>query len=128
MNVEIANEIVERTLEDGLQSLVLPSVEASAELWEHGTNSLIAHRLQDHLRPTERWARKIPGQCSPTHASLGTMTLGRLLANRPTRSGWRAMRRQIWAHPGVVDLNTSTDWSWPRRRLTHIARKLHLLK
>jgi hypothetical protein len=119
---------IDRINENGLQAYVAPAAAEATDLWDHPTNRLIADELEDRLRSPERWASKILSRSSPTSASLGVITLGRLLANRPSRSGWRAIPRQIWAHPGTVESDTPKTWSWPKRRLTHIARKLHLTK
>jgi len=112
----------------GLQAFVALSAGTAADLWGHPNNRKIADELIKGLRPSERLAASALKRISPATASLGTLTLGRLLANRPSRSGWRAVTRQIWAHPGTVETNTPNTWSWPRRRLTHVARKLHLTK
>jgi hypothetical protein len=119
---------IDRINENGLQAYVAPAAAEATDLWDHPTNRLIADELEDRLRSPERWASTILSRSSPTSASLGVITLGRLLANRPSRSGWRAIPRQIWAHPGTVESDTPKTWSWPKRRLTHIARKLHLTK
>ena len=120
--------VVTRAEDHGLQAFVALSAATAADLWGHPKNLQIANDLTKGLRPTERWAASALQSSSPATASLGTLTLGRLLANRPSRSGWRAVPRQLWAHPGVVEANTPDTWSWPRRRLTHVARKLHLIK
>ena len=112
----------------GLQAFVALSAGTAADLWGNPSNRKISDGLLKGLRPAERWAASAMKNSTPGTASLGTMTLGRLLANRPSRSGWRAVARQIWAHPGTVETNTPEEWSWPRRRLTHIAKKLHLIK
>ena len=128
MDGEEIQAAITRALDHGLQAFVAFSAATAADLWGHPRNRQIANDLARSLRPTERWAASTLQNSSPATASLGVLSLGRLLANRPSRSGWRAVIRQIWAHPGSVDAATPDTWSWPRRRLTHVARKLHLTK
>ena len=120
--------VIARAEDQGLHAYVASSAGTAADLWKNPTNRKIANELENGLRPPERWAAATMRSSSPGTASLGALTLGRLLANRPSRSGWRAVIRQIWAHPGTVEAATPEEWSWPRRRLTHLARKLHLTK
>jgi len=120
--------IIDRTREHGAQAYVALAAATSADLWRHEVNRRIARELECSLRPSERWAARILNNTSPATSSLGVLTLGRLLANRPSRSGWRAVSRQIWAHPGTVESETSDTWAWPKRRLIHVVRKLHLTK
>lgn len=120
--------VINRAIEYGLQAYVADSSEAAADLWSHPRLHLISDELKRRLRSPERWMSKIARQSIPTQAGLEIITLGRLLANRPSRSGWRAVPRRIWAHPGIVDADTPDTWSWPRRRLTHVARALRLVK
>jgi hypothetical protein len=103
---------------------VARSAAAAADLWDHQLNARIADALEPHLRAPERWAARRLAGSSPATASLGILTFGRLLAGRPSRSGWRAIPRRIWAHPGTVDADTPAAWPWPRRRLTHVGRRL----
>ena len=128
MDEQALNAVVDRANRHGLQAFVASSAAIAADLWENPNNRKIAERLTETLRPPERWAATAMKRSSPATATLGTLTLGRLLANRPSRSGWRAIPRQIWAHPGTVEAATPETWSWPRRRLTHLARNLHLTK
>jgi hypothetical protein len=123
----LADTVIGRTTGYGLDAPVALSAAVAADLWGHELNARIADALEPHLRAPERWAARRLARSSPITASLGTLTLGRLLARRPSRSGWRAIPRRIWAHPGNVDADTPASWSWPRRRLTHLARALHLL-
>jgi len=128
MNTEDVQSSITRADHHGLQAFVALSAGTAADLWGNPSNRKISDELLKALRPSERWAVSTMRKSSPGTASLGTLTLGRLLANRPSRSGWRAIPRQIWAHPGTVETNTPDTWSWPRRRLAHVARKLHLIK
>lgn len=125
---DLADTVIERTTEYGLQASVALAAAAAADLWHHDTNRRIAGALEPHLRASERWAAHRLTSTSPITASLGTLTLGRLLARRPSRSGWRAPLRRVWAHPGTVEGDTPAAWTWPRRRLTHLARRLHLTR
>jgi Uncharacterised nucleotidyltransferase len=121
-------DAITRADRHGLHAFVSASAGTAADLWNNPNNQFIAKELGKNLRPSERWAAAALRRSSPATASLGVLTLGRLLANRPSRSGWRALPRQIWAHPGTVEAGTPDTWSWPRRRLTHVARNLHLTK
>jgi len=112
----------------GIQAFVALSAAAAADLWENSINQHIASELRQNFKPIEKWSATLLEQSSPVFASLGVLTLGRLLAHRPSRSGWRAITRQIWAHPGIVESGTPDTWSWPRRRLKHLAHRLKLTK
>jgi hypothetical protein len=128
MDDDDVRAVISRAKDHGLQAFIALSAGTAADFWYSPGNQSISDELTKNLRPSERWAASSLRKTPPATASLGTLTLGRLLANRPSRSGWRAIPRQIWAHPGTVETNTPEEWPWPKRRLTHLARKLHLIK
>lgn len=128
MTPEEYQAVIDRTLEHDLGAFVALSAATAADLWDHPVNHQIADALEPRLGAAERWAAARLHRTSPITASLGLLTLGRLLARRPSRSGWRAVPRRIWAHPGTVDAATPDTWPWPKRRLTHLARALHIIR
>ena len=125
---DLAEAVIRRTSDYGLDAFVALAAATAADLWGDDANRRIADALAARMRGPERWAARSLSRTCPATASLGVLTLGRLLAGRPSRSGWRAIPRRIWAHPGTVDDETPATWSWPRRRLVHLARRLHLTR
>ena len=128
MDHESERETTARATEYGLQLFVALSSAVAYEYWNHPAVKRIADANQGMFGLSERIASRVLRASSPGAASLGVITLGRLAAGRPSRTGWRAIPRQLWPHPGVVELKTPESWSWPRRRLTLIARKLQLMR
>jgi len=123
--------------EDGLSEAVvdlarrfdlqLPVALAAAHcraLWPRPAAGAIAGPLLADLRPPERWLATRLARRGADALRLGQLVMARLLAGRRSRSGWRVIRRQLWAHPGVVAQETPAGWSWPRRRLAHVGRQL----
>ncbi|MFL6201260.1 MAG: nucleotidyltransferase family protein [Thermoanaerobaculia bacterium] len=111
----IADQAVRLAEEWDLQLPAGLAAAQAAELWGSEPNREIADRLR--LRPLERLAAR-RGEA----ASLRGIVLARLLSGRASRAGWRALPRQVWAHPGVVEQETAADRSWPARRFTHVMR------
>ncbi len=105
--------------------LALAALMANA-LWPGGAHEAIATRVLPTLRAPERAvvARLVTN--GPDAISTPRVVLARLLAGRSSRGGWRVVPRRIWAHAGVVYQETSSEWAWPRRRLTHVLRRLGL--
>ncbi len=108
-------------------SLQLPAALAAAYaagLWDSPANRRIAELLLDRLRPAESLAarRALEGRIEDT--PLSAIVLARLLSFRPSRAGWRSLPRRIWAHPGIVEMETPPGPSWPRRRLAHVLRSI----
>lgn len=102
--------------------LQLPAGLAAAQvaaLWPSPPNKAIAERLLGGLRPLERLAAR-RGEA----VGLRTIVLARLLSGRASRAGWRSLPRQVWAHPGIVEMQTAADRSWPARRIAHVLRAL----
>lgn len=109
-----------------LQLPVAIAASQTAALWPRSFHGDIAGNLSGSLRRAEKRSfhrARIGGSDAVTLAGL---TFARLLARRPSRSGWRALGRRVWAHPGVVARETPERWSWPRRRLGHLWRRLGL--
>lgn len=95
------------------------AAEQVARLWSSAPNRAIADRLLGDLRPLERLAAR-RGEA----VGLRTIVLARLLSGRASRAGWRSLPRQVWAHPGIVEMQTAADRSWPARRIAHVMRAL----
>lgn len=81
----------------------------------------IAEAAHERLRLAER---RVLGKPGLDAFSTADVVLARLLSRRPSRAGWRSAFRRIWAHPGVVAIETPSDDAWARRRLTHLLRQL----
>ncbi len=119
-------EIIEITRTEGLQLFVYQSAIGAATLWNCERHGTIARALEPDLRWPERTASHRFSRVSQSRLPLGALVLARLLAGRPSRMGWRAPFRRIWAHPGIVESHTPSDWPWAKRRLTHLLRQLGL--
>ncbi len=111
----------------GRWDLQLPVVLAAlyaGELWGESRCRLIGERLWSELRAPERWLAARALRRGALQTPLAHLVAARLLARRRSRSGWRAVSRRVWAHPGVVARATPSSWSWPRRRWAHVMRSL----
>jgi hypothetical protein len=107
--------------------LQLPAALAAAYaagLWDSDPHRRIVDRLLDTLRPAERLTarRALEGDIGST--PLGSIVLARLLSFRSSRAGWRSLVRRVWAHPGIVEMETPPGRSWPARRLSHVLKAL----
>ncbi|MCH9647218.1 MAG: nucleotidyltransferase family protein [Deltaproteobacteria bacterium] len=109
--------------------LELPVALASAQaatLWPDKVHGAIAKQLVSSLRRPERLVFNRAKREGSDSISLPRMTLARLCASRSSRSGWKALGRRLWAHPGIVDRETPERWQWPVRRLVHLGRRVGL--
>ncbi len=107
--------------------LDLPVALAAAQtraLWPSEVQNHIAQGLSSELRPLERRLFQRAEREGADGISLGALTLTRLLSRRRSRSGWRAVSRRIWAHPGIVERESPTTSTWPLRRLGHLWRRV----
>lgn len=108
--------------------LELPAGLAAAQaaaLWPGaagGAHEGIAAELLGRLRAPERAVARKALRHGTDALGLAPLVLSRLLARRPSRAGWRSLPRQVWAHPGVVELETPAGWRWPARRAVHVLR------
>lgn len=112
--------IVRACREHQLQLPVALAACQAAALWPGASaHSSVAEVLALELRTTEaRLYRRFLSH-GETAVTLGRLTLARLLARRPSRSGWRAVLRRLWAHPGVVERATEEGTPWFARRLQY---------
>lgn len=122
-----------RSLEDAAVRLALewdlglPAALAAAYaagLWTSEPNRRIAGRLMGMLRPAESLTARRALEAGVENTSLESIVLARLLSCRASRAGWRSLPRRIWAHPGIVEMETPFGRSWPARRLAHVLRSL----
>ena len=108
-------------------SLELPvclSAQVAARVWPGSVHGEIARALEPTLRPIERRQLRRLREEGLDAMTVSRVVLARLLAGRSSRAGWRSVWRRVWAHPGVVELETSDDLSWSRRRWDHLRRSL----
>jgi hypothetical protein len=122
--IALASKVVDVSRRWALELPVCLSAEVAARLWPESGHERIVEGLEPSLRPMER--RLLAGlrEGGLDAVSLARIVLARLLAGRPSRAGWRSVSRRVWAHPGVVELETSPEHSWSRRRWTHVGRSL----
>jgi hypothetical protein len=107
--------------------LQLPAALAAAYaagLWPSDPHRRIAGCLMETLRPAERVAARRALQDGVESAPLESIVLARLLSFRESRAGWRSLFRKVWAHPGIVEMETPAGRSWPSRRLAHVLKAL----
>jgi hypothetical protein len=119
---DLADEAVRLAMEWDLELPVALSAAYASGLWASDPNRRIADRLMDTLRPVERLAARRALEGGVESASLESIVLARLLSFRPSRAGWRSLVRRIWAHPGIVEMETPSGRSWPARRLSHVLK------
>ncbi len=119
----LGEEVAGRALRWQLQLPVLLAAAHAGELWPDGPHHKIAASLRAQLRATERQVVRKALRQGTNRITLGSLTLARLLARRPSRSGVRAVWRRIWAHPGVVERETPEAWPWMARRVFYLAKR-----
>ncbi len=129
--LELENDVQPLIEAWGLQLPALLAAAQTAVLWpSDATNRTIADTLSGHLRWPERLlARRVYPERNATGSALGDLSTAqivrsRLLALRPSRAGWRTLPRQLWAHPGIVEIQTPEETWWPRRRWRHVRQQL----
>jgi hypothetical protein len=118
----LEDEAVRLAVEWDLQLPAVLAAAYAAGLWNFDPNRRIADRLMDTLRPAERLTVRRALERGIESTSLESIVLVRLLSFRSSRAGWRSLPRRIWAHPGIVEMETPSGWSWPVRRLAHVLR------
>lgn len=119
-------EVIRTAHSWGLQLLVGSSAAVAAQLWGAEANATIAAELLAELRVAERLTLRFIARRGPHLAPFSAVALARLLAGRPSRSGWRVVLRRLWAHPGTVEAETESDRAWFTRRLAHLGQRLGL--
>ena len=118
----LAAEVTALAAAHGLELFVLLAAEVAGDLWPRPEQAAIVAALAPRLRRAERLARRRAQRRDLAEAPFEPLVLARLLSGRPSRSGWRALGRRLWAHPGAVEEETPPHWRWPARRLVHLAR------
>jgi hypothetical protein len=116
---DIIDEVVGFTKRWGLELPVAAAALVAASAWDDERCLEVAERLEPELRVSERLALSRLRRSNDGWISLGTVFGARLLARRPSRSGWRAPLRRLWPHPGIVEHATPDGWPWWRRRLAY---------
>lgn len=121
---DLVDDVIQLAVDWDLQ---LPAALAAAYadgLWASDPHRRIADRLMDTLRPAERLTVRRALERGVESTSLGAIVLARLLSFRESRAGWRSLVRRVWAHPGIVEMETPSGRSWPARRLSHVLKAL----
>jgi len=116
---DIIDEVIGFTARWGLHLPVAAAALVAATAWDDERCLEVAERLEPELRVSERLALSRLRRSNDGWISLGTVFGARLLARRPSRSGWRAPLRRLWPHPGIVEHATPDGWPWWRRRLAY---------
>jgi hypothetical protein len=119
---DLTDDAVCLAVEWDLQLPAVLSAAYAAGLWASDPNRRIADRLMETLRPAERLTTRRALEGGIESTSLESIVLARLLSLRASRAGWRSLPRRIWAHPGIVEMETSAGRSWPARRLEHVLK------
>lgn len=120
---ELVLGVIDRGRRWGLQLPIFLAAGHAASLWPESSHGEIATALKGELRAAER---RLVGKArlrGTDHLSLGSVTLARLLSRRPSRSGWAAVRRRVWPHPGVIERGTPESWPWLARRWGYLAHQ-----
>lgn len=121
---DLVEDVVRLALDWDLQLPAALAAEYAAGLWPSDPHRRIADRLTDTLRPAERLTARRALEGGVESAPLESVVLARLLSGRESRAGWRSLLRRIWAHPGIVEMETPAGRSWPARRLSHVLKAL----
>ena len=119
-----AAAIVARARRWSVELPVCLSAEVAARLWPGSVHEQVVRALEPALRWIEGRELGRLRQGGLDAVTLSRVVLARLLAGRSSRAGWRSVWRRVWAHPGVVELETSDELSWPRRRWQHLRRSV----
>lgn len=116
---DLVADIVRLANDWDLQLPAALAAEYAAGLWPSEPHRRIAGRLMEALRPAERLTARRALEGGVENASLESIVVARLLSFRESRAGWRSLFRKVWAHPGIVEMETPAGRSWPARRLSH---------
>jgi hypothetical protein len=122
--LEDAGEVASAVREQGLELPVGLAAEYVGRLWGHPLCMELGEALLTGLRLPERVTlRSI--RCRGIEAmTLERLYAARLLARRPSRTGWRSPFRRIWPHPGIVEGTKPSNLAWWRRRALATLRNL----
>lgn len=104
-----------------LLPVCLAVAEAAQALEQDWAQQLLA-QLEAGLRRSEVRVLTRLRQKGQDNTSWARIRLAMLRAGRPSRAGWRSLRRQVWPHPGVLEQRTSGDRAWPIRRLIGLSQ------
>ncbi len=124
MRPALVEDVVRLANDWDLQLPAALAAEYAAGLWPSDPHRRIAGRLMETLRPAERLTARRALEGGVESASLESIVLARLLSFRSSRAGWRSLFRKVWAHPGIVEMETPAGRSWPARRLSHVLKAL----
>ncbi len=91
----LAHEVGLRSEKWGLALPVALSAAIATDLWGGGANAVIANRTYELLRLPERPVFSALPRWGITNLPFEVLAAARLLSNRPSRSGWRAVWRRI---------------------------------
>ncbi len=124
MATRFAERVIDRAVQWDLQLPAMLGAMMAGSLFPGATHDAIRAGLAPSLRAPERSLVRSVLQRGEAKTGTPRIVLARLLAGRSSRGGWRVVPRRIWSHAGVVAQETPPDWWWPRRRLTHVLRRL----
>ncbi|MEM9291355.1 MAG: nucleotidyltransferase family protein [Acidobacteriota bacterium] len=120
----MVSSIAQRSVEHGLQLPVALAAQAAAGLYGGPIHPTLVERLEPTLSRLERRLLQRLQERGDGTLQLSSITLAHRLSGRPSRSGWRSLLRRVWAHPGVVERETSPRSPWFLRRLQHLGQRV----
>ena len=100
--VELAARVVELARRWSLELPTCLGAEVAAQLWPESGHEQIVAALEVDLGRWEGRPLVRLRQGGIDQVALSGVVLGRLLAGRASRAGWKSVWRRVWAHPGVV--------------------------
>lgn len=113
----LAQDIAAAARDFDLQLPVVAAARVVRMLWKDDVAEMLVRELDTDLSPAER--RVLPREL-PESASLSRFVLARHLSRRTARHGLaHALRRRVWAHPGIVEVGSPDAWPWWARRLAY---------
>jgi len=123
----LANDVTTLVRRWGLHLFAAPLAEACGALWGLDAYRTVGEVAAAGMRRPERWALGVIERLGVEHAGLEMVSLARLLSERRSRLGPRALWRRVWPHPAVLRRQSPPEWRWLRRRAWFVARQLGLI-
>ncbi len=121
---KLMGTVVSRARRWSIELPICLSARVAARLWPETGHQDVVSALVPSLGAGERRLLERLDGHGIDAVPLSRIVLARLRAGRRSRAGWRSVWRRVWAHPGVVELETAAERPWALRRIEHLVRSL----